>query len=361
MFLERAAIILRNQLIKSYPLFQGCEPCAYRPARLADRSGPRSEYPFPVDIVYTWVDGADQKLAAKRAAYLPPEEQRQTVRHGVALFRDNQELRYSLRSVELYAPWVRRIFILTDAQIPDWLDTDHEKVRVVDHRDCIPSMFLPTFNSRVMEAHLHRIPDLSEHYIYFNDDFFLAAPCMPSDFFTANGIPYLFTDWKENRRRGYARADTPHACSYHNTRSYLEAQGTSPAPDAICAHVPYAQTKKNAREAYAFYEKAIRSFSANKFRSTDDLAFHCHALFLWSYANKCGVPCDMPYYYINTRRFDRQTCYSVLLREKGSETAPLFFCLNDVGNDQFSLSQQNDLAEFFASFFPAAASFERRR
>ncbi len=359
MSLDRSLRLLRK-LIREYPLFHGCGVCKHRPAALAERAGDWSEPRFPVDIVYTWVDGADEKLAAKRAAYLPPEEKRRLDRHGASLFRDSQELLYSLRSLELYAPWVRRIFIATDDQTPDWLNTEHEKIRVVDHRDFIPAAYLPTFNSRVMEAHLHRIPDLGEHYLYFNDDFFLSSLCAPGDFFTANGLPRLFLDWRESRRKGYARADSPHSCSYHNTRAYLDAHGRSPAPDVICAHVPYAVTKQNAADAYAFYEKAITAFSGNKFRADNELAFHCHALCLWAYANKRVVPCDVPYYYINIRRFDRQTYYSVLLREKSEGSAPLFFCLNDVGADDSWYQEKSDHVDFLEQFFPEPSSFERK-
>src|SRR6201999_944559 len=92
-------------------------------------------------------------------------------------WRDNGELKFSLRSLHRHAPWIRRIFIVTDQQVPDWLDTAHPKIEIVDHRAIFPDhRFLPTFNSCVIEAFLHRIPGLSAHYLYFNDDVFLGRP-----------------------------------------------------------------------------------------------------------------------------------------------------------------------------------------
>jgi len=174
--------------------FRGCAPCPARPLPLSSRRTRALTPDFPVDAVYTWVDGSDPALAAKRAAHLLQGEKNGAPGQEDALFRDNGELRYSLRSLERYAPWIRRIFIVTDGQTPPWLDTGNPALRVVDHREIIPAEYLPTFSSRVIEAFLHRIPGLAEHFIYFNDDMFLASPCEPGDFFTPNGLPHIFTD-----------------------------------------------------------------------------------------------------------------------------------------------------------------------
>ena len=135
-----------------HPATQGCAPC---PLRFPILSG---EYPlepdFPVDVVYTWVNGADPAHAAKRAAC--PPGQRDIHPDGLdrARFRDNEELRYSLRSLESFAPWARKVIILTDEQVPVWLNLAHPKVRIADHVECIPARYLPSFNSQVIEAYL---------------------------------------------------------------------------------------------------------------------------------------------------------------------------------------------------------------
>lgn len=351
-------VSLYKYLYKNYPKFQGCGPCPYRPLPFAMR---RPSFPapsFPVDLIYTWVDGKDEKHLAKREAWSPEKHERHHLSQGSALFADNEELRYSLRSVQQYAPWVRNIFILTDNQVPAWLNTGHEKIRVVDHKDCIPAEYLPTFNSHVIEAYLHRIPGLAEHYIYLNDDFFLATECAQEDFFTPNGLPYLFLDWRHSRRHGYAKADTPHACSYANTRECITSKGLCPKQDVISAHVPYPGTKNNAREAYAFYSKEIRNFSSNRFRGWKEMAFYSHCLPHWSYMHGKSVPVDLPFYYINTARFDRKVYYDSMLREKDSGVLPLFFCLNDVGEPHEGDVRHEDMRRFLEAFFPSPSQFE---
>jgi hypothetical protein len=311
-----------------------------------------------VDIVYTWVDGADPALAAKRARYSPQDTEHAALVQGASLYRDNDELRYSLRSVERYAPWARNIIIVSDGQRPAWLREDHEKIRLVDHKDIIPPDCLPTFNSHVIEAYLHRIPGLSERYMYFNDDFFLAAPCGEEDFFTANGLPYIFMDWRLSRQQGYARSDTPHARSFANTLEYMRRKGVEPL-SVIPAHVPYAQTRDNAEEAFAFFAEGIEAFRRDKFRNFQQMAFYCHILPLWSATFKRAVPLDAPFLYINTVRWDHEAYYSGMLREKGSPAMPLFFCLNDVGEPLKGDVRQRDMRRFLRAYFPEPSSFER--
>ena len=112
-------------------------------------------------------------------------------------FADSQELRYSLRSLERYAPWVRRVFLVTNGQIPDWLALDGQRLTLVTHEDIFPDpSHLPTFSSPAIEAHLHRIPGLSEHFLYFNDDVLLGQPVWPEDFFAPGGGYNVFLAWR---------------------------------------------------------------------------------------------------------------------------------------------------------------------
>uniref|UniRef100_A0AAZ3Q479 N-acetylglucosamine-1-phosphotransferase subunits alpha/beta n=1 Tax=Oncorhynchus tshawytscha TaxID=74940 RepID=A0AAZ3Q479_ONCTS len=100
-------------------------------------------------------------------------------------FEDNEELRYSLRSVERHAPWVRHIFIVTNGQIPSWLNLDNPRVTVVTHQDVFQNhTHLPTFSSPAIETHIHRIPGLSQKFIYLNDDVMFGKDVWPDDFFS---------------------------------------------------------------------------------------------------------------------------------------------------------------------------------
>lgn len=100
-------------------------------------------------------------------------------------FQDNQELKYSLRSLEKYAPWVRNVFLVTNGQVPNWLNLSHPKIKIITHNQIFENKsHLPTFSSPAIETHLHRIPGLSKRFLYFNDDVLLGKPIWPDDFFT---------------------------------------------------------------------------------------------------------------------------------------------------------------------------------
>lgn len=144
-----------------------------------------------IDLVYMWVDGSDAKWAQKKekamlAAGKPV--------HKSAIggrFDDNDELLFSLRSVEKFMPWINHIYIVTDNQTPKWLDTKNPKVSVVSQTSLIPKKYPPFFNSGAIEMFLTKIPGLAEKFIYANDDMTLAAPVSPDFFFDADGRPIL--------------------------------------------------------------------------------------------------------------------------------------------------------------------------
>src|SRR5690606_17927227 len=102
---------------------------------------------------------------------------------------NNDELRYFLRSVEKHAPWVRRIFIVTDNQQPQWLNTDNPRIQVIDHTAIMPSDVLPSFNSTVIEYFIYQIPGLSEHFLFANDDMFFNTDVEPDFFFGQDNYP----------------------------------------------------------------------------------------------------------------------------------------------------------------------------
>ncbi|WP_412852329.1 stealth family protein [Ectothiorhodospira shaposhnikovii] len=148
-----------------------------------------------VDAVITWVDGADPAHRAKREWWLAEMEGHEAQPHpGTANTRwDSRfELYYCIRLIRRNAPWIRRIFLVTDDQCPKWLTEDearHYNVVLVDHKTIFAGheQVLPTFNSTTIETMLHRIPGLSERYLYFNDDIFLLRPIREQDYFDDNG------------------------------------------------------------------------------------------------------------------------------------------------------------------------------
>lgn len=147
----------------------------------------------PVDLVFTYVDGADPAHRAKRRAHGGAGEptadgsgegaypQRERWYLGVG------EITFSVRSVLRWLPWIRTIHVVTDAQRPP---VDPElissgRVRVVDHAEIVPDRYRPVFASTIIESCLHRIPGLSDVWLYDNDDYMHFAPVPPETFVQA--------------------------------------------------------------------------------------------------------------------------------------------------------------------------------
>lgn len=149
-----------------------------------------------IDFAVTWVDMDDPKWRAEFAKYAGKiDDSKNEV--STARFRDYGFLKYWFRGVEKFAPWVRYVHFITCGQKPEWLNVDHPKLKLVDHKDYIPEKFLPCFNSSSLEAHLHRIPELSDKFVYFNDDMYIINHVEQERFFR-NGLPCDIAAFKIN-------------------------------------------------------------------------------------------------------------------------------------------------------------------
>ena len=146
----------------------------------------RSREDYPIDFVVTWVDGSDEDWIAQKNKYLVKNTASVDVRKR--RYRDWNIFMYWFRGVEKYAPWVNHVYLVTSGHYPKWLDLTNPKLSLITHDVIFDEKYLPTFNNCAIELLMHKIPGLSEHFVYFNDDLFLTAPTEPSDFFK-NGMP----------------------------------------------------------------------------------------------------------------------------------------------------------------------------
>lgn len=137
-----------------------------------------------IDFVLTWVNGADPEWQEMHRRYSPEDK----VDDNIVRYRDWNNLQYWFRGVEKFAPWVNKIYFVTWGHVPEWLNVEHHKIKIINHHEFIPSEYLPTFNINVIEMNFHRIEGLSERFVYFNDDMFLLRPVKKEDFFL-NGLP----------------------------------------------------------------------------------------------------------------------------------------------------------------------------
>jgi hypothetical protein len=254
--------------------------------------------------------------------------------------------------VYLFAPWVRTIHVVTAGQTPPWLDASHPRVRMVDHREILPTEALPTFNSQAIETGLHRIPGLSEHFLYFNDDMFLGRPVAPEAFFDSAGRFAVFPS-----EAVVGLGDQPDAPSYllaaaNNRRLLQEAFGV--VTTHTMAHAPYPQRVSVLAELEARFPDAWSATARSPFRGEHDLApvssLAQHYGLLTGSAFRSTA--DLEFVDLSARGVG-QRLDALLEREHD------FFCLAD--HHDYAVSEarlRRLLAGFLAAYFPIAAPWE---
>ena len=145
---------------------------------------------YPIDFVVTWVDGNDLEWRKSRDSFFKGYSKEN---NGEERYRDWEFFVYWFRAVEKYAPWVNKVYLVTCGHYPTWINLNHPKLVLVNHEEYMDSRYLPTFNSIPIELNLCKIKNLSEHFVYFNDDVFLTDYVSPDDFFR-NGNPYVCSE-----------------------------------------------------------------------------------------------------------------------------------------------------------------------
>lgn len=305
---------------------------------------------FPIDVVFTWVDNSDKTWLQKYQKFAPAYEKNAALyATDPARFSNHNELYYSVNAVLRFMPWVNHIYIVTDCQIPTWLDK-HEKVTIIDHRDIIDEIYLPTFNSHVIEAFLHKIPKLNENFIYFNDDVFVARPLQSEHFFQSNGIASIFVSEKSLRKMRKKGTITPTLSASERSISLLN-QYYQTNIDTTLVHT-YIPLKKSIYElAWQRYEKETKAFLVNKFRHNNDLNF-ANFLIPWlMYLEGKAVPQLDICYYFNIRSADALAKYKKLIQKKKDGQEPHSFCANDFNSNKSIPNYHQSLINMLQSYY----------
>lgn len=317
-----------------------------------------AEPSFPIDVVYTWVNDRDPEWRARYGEalrdYDPDELAGQSA--SPARFRNRDELRYSLRSLALNARFVRRVYIVTAGQVPEWLARDVPNVRVVPHEEILEPECLPTFNSHAIEAALHRIDGLAEHYLYLNDDFFFGRGCRPSTFFTHDGLTKLFPDRRATVPPGPASpTDRPVDSASKNTRDLMQAEFDLAVAYKM-QHTPYPQRRSVVAEMEERFPAVFKQTAHNTFRHHTDVNIASCFSHYYAYATGAAVPAHVPATYINIGNPWAALQMRRLLRRGDSNV----FCLND-SPIRFKRDTIVDasVTAFLEEYFPLPSPFER--
>lgn len=328
-----------------------------------------------IDFVITWVDMNDPQWQAQFARY---SQQKQETKNGVskARFRDYGFFRYWWRGVEEFAPWVRKIHLVTSGQKPEWLNTDNPKIHLVDHKDFIPAEFLPTYNSVVIERYMHKIPGLSDHFVYFNDDFYLTNKVEPERFFR-NGLPcdiavfdynpswsQWYTRIKNNIRLINRHFDKREVMARDRDKWFHPSYGLKARwnyllkfyPKFITLRTPHnAQPylKRTFEEVWNAAGRELTETSVNRFRALND---YTPELFrAWQICRGCFEPYNT---YCDTKMFPLMIRSGQAVKAIRRQTYTLI-CLNDNVHIRHYDRVMGELDHAFQEILPRKSSFEK--
>ena len=311
-------------------------------------------WPFSIDLVYTWVDSDDPLWQDEYVSHVDEIRAQAilTAAASAARWRSRDELRYSLRSVEMYAPFVRNIFIVTNGQKPHWLK-DHPKVKVVAHTELYPDpSVLPSFNSNSIETVLHRIPGLAEHFLYLNDDFFFSNICTPEDFFSIGGLSKLFFSRRFLDARPVSPKGRATVACHKTTRDLLQAHFGLGCSQKF-QHAPHALRKSILYKIEDDFSAELLRTRSNRVRSPDDLAL---ALLYGYYALYSGEAqkSKIAYTYIELGNDDIEDSFAKLTAREIK-----VFCLNDSDSeDGLSKPEELMVQQALKVRYPVPAAWE---
>ncbi|WP_162251154.1 stealth conserved region 3 domain-containing protein [Rhizobium sp. Root482] len=323
-------------------------------ATVAEVAEIRSQWPFPIDLVYTWVDSTDDiwKSNFEAVAHEIERYRNVTSSTNMARWHSRDELRFSIRSVDMYAPWIRKIFIVTNGQVPMWL-VQNERIQIVPHSALYPDpSVLPTFNSNSIETVLHRIEGLAEHFLYLNDDFFFSAPTAPSDFFSIGGSIALFFSSRYYDARPVRSTDRATVAAHKTTGSLLEKKfGISCKQKFL--HAPHAMRVGICKEACNEFSEELAISRSHRFRSHSDIAGP-YLFQYYAYLTGRGHSADISAGYFDTQW--KGIIGKIAARQaKGMKV----FCINDSDlSDNLVDSRDQLIWEFLNARFPQPINTE---
>ena len=305
-----------------------------------------------VDLVITSVFPRKKWVAEK--TYYKQLETGEVIKHadtnGECRYRDFGLLRFWLRTIEKNCNWYNKIFLIVqdEDQVPEWLDTTNPKIRVVYHREFIPEELLPTFSTNTIELHMHRIPDLSEHFLYFNDDMFILKPVKKDRFFR-DGKPVYDYHTKPQK---YRAKSNPFLLMLWNNK-HLEDKYKKTNTVFVDSHLMHPMSKSFNTKIYNENKSIYNSVKMSRFRHEKNMTD-------WVYTDIMQLMGET----YTDKNFMRNSTYTAL-KSYYVDFEPYFrkdlVCFNDTNNlvVERYLEVKHHLLLTFLKHYPKPSQFEK--
>lgn len=304
-----------------------------------------------IDIVYLWCDLADEKFKKKKEECAK--------KYGVEFnanndcrYIDNDELKYSLRSLEKFAPWINNIFIVTDEQVPKWLNLDHPKVKIVDHKDIMLHDVLPCFNSTAILHNIVNIQGLSEYFLYSDDDTFFGDYVAPEFFFKGDKLVCRFIKpYGEDDNSGYTNI-------LRNGDKLLKERFGNELPIGLKPHHNIDAYKKSLiLKCKEEFKEEIEKSSIEHFRKSSDIERAIYQKYACLTGAGILKRTDKTAFLSKKKDSIELFSNSRKKEQKLKKFRPKLFCINDT--EKTTAENRRQTREFLDKMFPNKSQFEK--
>lgn len=316
-----------------------------------------------IDLVYCWCNLNDENFR-KEKDELAKKFNINSEANNKCRFIDNEELRYSLRSLELYAPWINKIYIITNKQVPHWLNLNHPKIKIIDHTEIMPKEALPNFNSNAIEHCIKNIPNLSEKFLYGNDDMMITKPVTPEFFFGKNGYPINRFDVKTNHK-----FNNHYAQVLRNAEKLIKDKYGK-----IYDHFPHhcidAYRKSDIIDCYNLFKKEIDDTIYSQFRNNKNISRHIYGFYSCAISHgrykilkkyDSDLSLIKKLFVLLSFKYQKDSFSPLAFRpnlyKRFKKYNPTLFCINDCEETTDEHRKNNKM--LLEKIFPVKSSFEK--
>ncbi len=333
-----------------------------------------------IDFVITWVDGNDKSWQKEKKKYENKEESNLegSIDNSENRYRDWGNLKYLFRGIEKFAPWVNNVYFITCNQIPEWMNCNAPKLKLINHEDYIPKEYLPTFNSNAIEINLFRLKELSNNFVLFNDDMFLLKKVSPKDFFK-DGKPCdsgIMSPIISYNKDGFAKVNQNNMAiinTYFEKNKVIKKNiskwfnlkyGISlfrnfclmpwnHFPGFYDLHLPYSCQKDIFKKLWDKETRILEETAKSKFRNNSTNINHWLFRY-WNLVTGNFVPRSPKFGYKFQYDSNNDQIYNAIKKQKYKT-----ICLNDVSNNYDFETEKKKTIEAFEKILPEKSCFEK--